>query len=116
MSRLGPLVLLFGLLWRCGGGVAAPAPPHVSPVPARHPPARTVVLRPGEHRTFRAGSLHPGDVVRCVASTGGVRIRVPNRPTGGWAIGTETATPAGHGTQLQLSSSVSGAVTATCRG
>lgn len=115
MARLGPLVLLFGLLSRCGGGGLSSATVHITPLPAHRMPARHVTLRPGEHRTFGPGVLRPGDVVTCFVSGGTVRLRVPNRPNGNWSVGKRVATAGGQGGELQLRSTPDGSATATCR-
>jgi hypothetical protein len=118
MARLGPLVLLFGLLARCGGGpVVNTGPPHIAPLLVHRMHARHVVLASGAHRTFRPGLLRPGDTVGCFTHSGGnVSVRIPNRPYGtAWSVGKETATPAGKSSGLELQSSADGSVTATCR-
>jgi hypothetical protein len=118
MARLGPLVLLFGLLARCGAGPvpSTPGPVHITPLPARHATPLHVVVHPGEHRTFRPGVLRRGDVVTCVRPGGNTSVRVPSRPYGtGWSVGTGGQTAAGKSTELDLQSSPDGSVTATCR-
>src|SRR5438309_941769 len=98
MARLGPLVLIFGLLARCGGGVAVSSPPHVVHVSVALA-LRHVVLTAGEHRTFQPGRLQPGSAVTCVLQSRKVTIRIPSHPYGsGWAVANEVATPGGKST------------------
>jgi hypothetical protein len=117
-GRLGPLVLLIGLLARCGGGAAVsstPGPPP-PPNPGPRPPIRGLVLPAGAHHTFSAGDLRPGAVVTCLALGGGrISVRVPYRPPGtGWSVGKGSASPGGTGGTLELQSRPDGSIAATC--
>jgi hypothetical protein len=114
MARLGPLVLLLGLLGRCGGGSALHTGPTHIIAPVLHAgPARHVILAPGAHRIFRPGALRPGDVVTCGMTT----VHIPNHRFGvGWAIGKGSATRAGKSHDLELQSGPDGSVTAACSG
>ncbi len=87
---------------------------HVTHAPVRTGPPRHVSLRRGEHRTFPPGALRPGDVVTCELEGRRLRIRIPNRPNGSWAVGTGLATPSGGTGGLQLDSGSDGSITASC--
>jgi hypothetical protein len=116
MARLGPLVLLFGLLARCGSGGAAHAPVRaiIPSLPSRVGPARVVPLQSGEQRTFPRGALRPGDVVACTVGGRRLHLRIPNRPIGAWSVDTAAATPSGTSGELQARSNSDGSVTASC--
>jgi|SRR5581483_12086536 len=115
-TRLGPLFFLLTLLARCGsgGGSGMPLRTHVVPMPMHAGPHRLVVLHRGQTRTFSPGSLRAGDVVVCNLAGSPLRIRIPNRPFGGWAVGTAAATNSGNSAELDVRSKTDGSITASC--
>ena len=113
MTRLGPLLLLLTLLSRCGGAALISPAPHAA-LHARTGPPRHFSLRRGEVRTFPPGVLLPGDVVTCELGGQPLRIRIPNRPNAGWAVGIGAATPAGSTRELKVTAASDGSVTASC--
>ena len=106
MWRLGLLGLLLALVAACGGGARAPAAA-----------GRQVVLRPGEHRIFRAGALQPGDLLTCDVHGHRLEVRVPDHAEAKSFVGKGIATPAGARAALTLTSGAraDGSITASCR-
>lgn len=111
MSYLGPLTFIVALLSSCS---AVPMRAEFSSPPIPVSPPKHISLQRGETRTFQLGALRAGDVVSCELGGQLLHIRVPNRPAGGWAIGTGAATPSGSTRELQLKSNSDGSVTASC--
>jgi hypothetical protein len=112
--RLAPLALFLSLLGSCGSATQSSSV-HVAVLQVSHARATHVtILHPGQKASFPAGAFRPGDLVVCTIGGHRLRVRIPNRPSGSWSIGTGSATPGGKGGELQVSSTPSGSVSASC--